>query len=196
MAADTITMKIDQHHGFLSASECAGIIEAVSESFTRAKVVSQTSEAYHPGRVAESAWLPQDHELSVSIKQRIADTLGLPTENMEQVSVVRYHVHGEYQPHVDWFDPADESFMACTLFGGQRSHSVLMYLDVDYTGGETGFPNLGLVIAPELGKMVVWPSRGDDGELSQDCLHAGLPVLSGLKHIAIVWVRDHRYWGE
>jgi len=191
-----MAMEIAQHHGFLSAEECASIIEMASQHFVKATVVGPTSEGYHPGRVAESAWLPQDHELSITIKQRISDLLDLPVSHMEQISVVRYHEHGEYQPHVDWFDPADPSFMACTLFGGQRSHSVLMYLDTGYEGGQTAFPELGLVIEPELGKMIVWPSRDEDGELSQLSLHAGLPVTSGVKHIAIVWVRELKYWGD
>ena len=189
-------MKISEHHNFLTAEECQTLIDLAGDSFSRATVVGPTSEAYHHGRTAESAWIPQDNAHSIAIKARIAELIGIPVCNMEQVSVVRYKAGGEYQPHVDWFNPDDPSFMACTLFGGQRLCSVLIYLNDGYVGGETDFPNVAMKITPELGKALVWYNHDDSGELTQDSLHAGMPVISGLKYIAIVWVREQKYWGD
>lgn len=189
-------MNIREIPGFLSAEECKALVGVAADSFSRATVVGPTTETYHPGRVAESAWIPQDNGLSRDIKLRVAELIGIAACNMEQLSVVRYHEGGEYQPHVDWFDEADPSFMACTLFGGQRVCSVLIYLNDDYRGGETAFPNVGRVFVPQTGKALVWYNHDEHGALSQDNLHAGLPVISGVKHVAIVWVREHRLMGD
>ena len=39
----------------------------------------------------------------------------------------------------------------------------------------------------------MWTNLNENGSLDYDSKHAGLPVLSGEKWIAIVWVRQNKF---
>jgi hypothetical protein len=66
-------------------------------------------------------------------------------------------------------------------------------LNDDFTGGETEFPKKDTSVTPQTGRLLIWRNLNEDGTLDYDSLHAGLPVLSGEKNIAIVWVRENSF---
>jgi prolyl 4-hydroxylase len=74
--------------------------------------------------------------------------------------------------------------------GGQRVYSCLFYLNDEFEGGETEFPIKKIKVTPKIGRMLMWSNLKIDGSLDFESLHAGLPVISGTKWIAIVWVRE------
>jgi hypothetical protein len=77
--------------------------------------------------------------------------------------------------------------------GGQRVYSCLFYLNDDFTGGETEFVNRDIKIKPKTGRLLIWKNIKEDGSLDYDSFHAGLPVISGTKWIAIIWVRENSF---
>lgn len=81
-------------------------------------------------------------------------------------SIIRYNRGDFYSNHIDT-DPVN-----------LRRHSVIMYLNDNFEGGETIFPNKGIVVAPMAGHCILFPP----GEV-----HRGDPVLSGTKYIAATW---------
>jgi prolyl 4-hydroxylase len=52
---------------------------------------------------------------------------------------------------------------------------------------------LNITIKPEKNKMVIWDNLNQDESLNYDSLHAGLPVKSGVKYIAIIWIRKNQF---
>lgn len=57
---------------------------------------------------------------------------------------------------------------------GKRSFlTVLIYLNSDFTGGETWFEEEDLTVMPELGAATIFP---------HELIHAGCPVRTGLKY--------------
>lgn len=86
------------------------------------------------------------------------------------IEVIHYVPGGFYKPHTD---------------SGQRSHSryltIICYLNDDFEGGATHFPNSDFSVLPERGKAVVFPA---------DYLHQAETVLDGEKYIALAWLVD------
>ena len=84
------------------------------------------------------------------------------------IEVVRYIPGGFYKAHTD---------------SGLRSHAryitVVCYLNDDFDGGGTYFPNADYLVVPKQGMAVLFPA---------DYLHQAETVLGGTKYIAITWL--------
>lgn len=61
------------------------------------------------------------------------------------------------------------------------------------TGGGTGFPELGLEVAPEQGSAIVFNDCHDNGEEDGRSLHQGLPPINPntVKLAINGWIRSH-----
>jgi Rps23 Pro-64 3,4-dihydroxylase Tpa1-like proline 4-hydroxylase len=99
-------------------------------------------------------------------------------EYMEAINFVKYGPGQHFQTH------ADHGFSyICTV-------SSVMYLNDEYEGGELYFPNFDLIIKPEYGDIVLFPSTFIYS-------HAALPVKSGTKYAAVTMFdyndRAHKY---
>jgi prolyl 4-hydroxylase len=48
-------------------------------------------------------------------------------------------------------------------------------------------------VTPLKGKLVVWDNLNPNGSLDYTSIHAGLPVISGIKYIAVIWIRENKF---
>jgi prolyl 4-hydroxylase len=177
--------------GILSVDECSELIALARPRLKRALTVSTDGGAeQHEARTGAGMFFALgENPLIERIEQRIAALLDLPVIHGEGLQVLHYQHGQEYQPHVDWFDPAQPGHARVTAQGGQRVASVVMYLNTPEAGGGTGFPALGLEVTAVQGSAVYFAyEEGDHGSL-----HAGLPVLRGEKWIATKWLRERPY---
>jgi prolyl 4-hydroxylase len=138
-------------------------------------------------------WLREKSDLSDKIKKLVVEKTNLPLENQEAIHIVKYEIGGQYKLHHDFFHPNTDYYESCIKQGGQRAYSCLIYLNDNFTGGETDFPKVNKTVIPELGKLIVWDNLKEDGSLDYDSFHAGLPVIEGQKWICIVWVRENKF---
>jgi prolyl 4-hydroxylase len=110
-------------------------------------------------------------------------------KNFEDIQVVKYGVQGKYDPHFDGTECGEDVGVKC--YENQRLATVLIYLNDDFEGGHTRFPNLGISITPKKGSAVFfWVADRSNRLVYQETLHGGDPVLSGEKWIATQWVRS------
>lgn len=86
------------------------------------------------------------------------------------VQLVKYEPGGFYKAHRD-----------NGVLYKNRYYTIVCYLNADFEGGETSFPELDYSVAPEAGKAVVFPSH---------YLHMGNEVMNGTKYIAVIWMLD------
>ena len=68
----------------------------------------------------------------------------------------------------------------------------MLYLNDDFEGGGTDFPNLGKTVKPEKGKAVFWRNMDDNGNGISDVMHEGMDVTKGTKYIVTSWWREKR----
>ena len=127
------------------------------------------------------------------IEQMMAAAAGMQIFNGEPLAVLNYRPGEEYKPHFDAFLPNDPGASQLLAMGGQRIKTVLVYLNDDFKGGATDFPNRSIRVEPEAGKLLLMENCNPDGTPSQSGLHAGLPVTEGEKWLASMWMREQAF---
>ncbi len=184
------------YEGLLSASECEAMIALAETRLTRSTVVDeQLGEARpHEHRTSAGGFFQRgEHALVARIEARLAELLDWPVENGEGLQVLRYGVGGEYRAHFDWFNPSHAGSERHLRTGGQRVGTCILYLSEVEDGGGTRFPSLGLEIRPRPGAVLYFADVDARGVEDPSTLHAGVPVLAGVKYIATKWLRERRY---
>lgn len=135
----------------------------------------------HPIRTSKGAVLGPTREDLVlrAINLRIARASKTDIAQGEALAVLHYGPGEQYRLHMD------------TLPGttNQRLRTVLLYLNSDFTGGETHFPEIGVTITPRGGDVLVFDNLDPRGSPDPRTRHAGLPVTSGAKWLATRWIR-------
>lgn len=127
---------------------------AVSEAQAPAALVGMTKLVLHQGRTL----IPAIYG---------ARYAGQPLKP-SAVQVNRYTEGGVYQPHFDiGLGPACENF------------SLICYLNTEYLGGQTYFPDLGHLVTPLAGKAILFRS---------EMIHGSVKIAHGAKYIIVSWL--------
>ena len=74
-------------------------------------------------------------------------------------------------------------------FGGLRVMTFMIYMSDVQAGGHTIFPQTGVSIKPEEGKVLLWFNVGAWKNYDSRIFHLGCPVLHGNKWIANKWIK-------
>ena len=107
------------------------------------------------------------------------------------MQIVKYEKDNYYKEHHDSFPFYDPDFLSQ---GGHRVLTTLIYLNDDFNGGETRFPNLNMNVKPMRNSAVVFrPLDSENKKCHPKALHAGMPVKSGIKYICNIWIRESPY---
>lgn len=179
---------------FAGAAECRWLIDSARERLGPSTVFDFSSGAMRPDprRTSRAAMFTFDQvDLVVEmIRARISAALDLPLPHFEVSQVLHYAPGQQFHPHHDYFDPAAQGFQEEITARGQRIATLLIYLNDDFTGGETRFPSLGFNYRGGIGDAIAFASVDPDGRPNPLTLHAGLAPGSGEKWIFSQWVRD------
>jgi predicted 2-oxoglutarate/Fe(II)-dependent dioxygenase YbiX len=101
----------------------------------------------------------------------------------EPLQLLHYGEGGHYIPHVDaetlYTDEDGLELWEKTL---DRDLSVVYFLNDEFEGGELFFPNLGLLVKPEAGTLVCFPS-------DHNYIHGVKPVTAGRRYTVVTWMR-------
>lgn len=176
---------------FLNADECAGLIERID---ARRRPSGLADHDGAPGyRTSETCDLDGDDAFVADIIARLAAYGGLDVAHAEPLQGQRYAVGQEFKAHTDYFEPSGEGFARYCGLSGQRTWTLMVYLNEPGAGGATRFKNLDKIFKPETGKLLAWNNLMPDGTPNYAALHQGMPVRSGTKYIITSWFRD-RVW--
>lgn len=180
----------------LSEAECDELAEQCEQRMAPSPVVGETDGAsqLHAHRTSRGAMLQRgETELIARVEQRLAHLAKWPVERGEGMQVLRYEKGNEYRAHYDWFNPDQPGPRKHLERGGQRVATFVIYLMDVEQGGGTGFPNLGLEVMPKKGGAVFFANTDAYGVPDKQTLHAGMPVISGVKMVANKWLRERQY---
>lgn len=172
----------------LSPSECSEIITNTVNNLKPLQVSGIKGSTYSSDRIAEGNFIYSNPPIIQKIKNIVSNVTNLPIENQEVPNIIRYKRGGHYTPHHDYFDPKDFPKFKQR---GNRKYSCLFYLNEDFEGGETFFPQYKLKIGPTLGTLIRWENLYPNGDINPNSLHAGLPVTKGEKWILVIWVNEN-----
>lgn len=111
-----------------------------------------------------------------------AKALGRPYCLFESADIL-YYQKGHYMtPHHDY--PYNPRKIDYYQQAGTREAVALIYLNDDFTGGETYFPHLDVNITPKKGRMSIWTHSGDD-KIDWSMMHESIEVKQGEKFAVI-----------
>jgi len=172
-----------------SAAECRYLMLLGAPWLRTAMIIDDiTGEGrIDPKRDAQTSDFPPLAEDLVvqSINRAIATATGTRPEWGEPLNILRYGPGQQYRPHFD-------------AGGGERPEdfrhwTALIWLNEDYAGGETHFPELKLKVRGGVGDLLMFRNVDLEGRADPRLLHAGLPVTDGIKWMASRWIRSRDF---
>ena len=115
-------------------------------------------------------------------------------DECEDLQVVRYEPGTYYREHHDSCCDGTQGCIDFEKEGGQRVATLLVYLNSDFTDGETHFPNLDLKLKADPGSAILFRPLGtEESKCHPKALHAGLPISSGVKYVCNAWIRENKF---
>jgi hypothetical protein len=127
----------------------------------------------------------------VLLQSRMAAACGIPERHMEAPSVLHYDPGEQIANHFDFVDPkSTDDYAGEIARNGQRLITFLLYLNEDYDGGETAFPELGFSHRGRIGDGLYFVNALPDMQPDLRMLHAGRPTTRGEKWIITQFVRS------
>ena len=128
------------------------------------------------------------------VQARMAASCGIPFQNMEAPAILNYRPGQEISNHYDFVDPrTTPNYDQEIARNGQRVVTFLAYLNDDYQGGETDFPELGVRHKGTRGEGLYFVNAFPDGKPDLRMLHAGRPPAGGDKWIVSQFIRSRAY---
>ena len=172
MAVFSVYTEPEVIKGFLTPKDCNTLINYNSE-FYQSKFATNNSIIDCFCKYINN----NSHEIS-SILKKCSEKFPKHKENFENLKVVKYKKGGFIPVHLDSVHPIT------------RTHSILMYLNENYEGGETAFPNLNKQFKLNTGDILYFHNYDSYGNPTKLALHQGNVVKSGEKWICNLWVKS------
>jgi prolyl 4-hydroxylase len=176
---------------FLDEAECRRIIALIDARRRPSTVSDDLGDQYF--RTSETCDLDPSEPAVVALDARIAELTGLDPAHGEPVQGQRYAVGQEFKAHTDYFEPDGPDYQRFCSKTGQRTWTVMIYLNEPEAGGATRFKTIGKTVQPEAGKLLAWNNLTPDGRVNVNTLHHGMKVRMGTKYIVTKWYRE-RPW--
>jgi prolyl 4-hydroxylase len=209
LTVESVTPRVFSIEDFLSPDECDQLIQLALQQGLQASTVYSGSFAKQQRdlhtRSSMNTWLARSTaNLTDRVYRRAAAVLAMDeallqapvrdeeneqhlhphsTSLAESLQVVRYKKKQEYTAHHDFVYPSQTHRMQPTRFA-----TLLLYLNDDFTGGQTVFPRAvnahfhdGISIEPKKGRAVLFYNVLPDGNVDDLSIHSSKPVEKGEK---------------
>lgn len=178
---------------FIPVRLCQWIIELARPKLEGARILDEAggrrADSYRTNTGTGFSLVETDLILQL-VHRRIAAATQITADCQEPTNVLHYAVGQQYGPHFDFLDPEAPQFAARLAREGQRVGTFLVYLNDDFEGGETHFPDLGLRYRGQPGDGLFFWNVDPAGAVDRRTLHAGLAPTRGEKWLLSKWIRD------
>jgi prolyl 4-hydroxylase len=173
---------------FLPLDLCAALVGRIDAVRRPSTISDSNGDASY--RTSETGDLSATDPVVIDTEARITALTGLNPVHGEPLQGQRYAVGQEFKGHTDYFEPTGLDYFRYCGIAGNRTWTVMVYLNVPEAGGATRFPAVDKTIQPEVGKLVAWNNRRADGSLNPATLHQGMKVRAGVKYVITKWFRE------
>ena len=172
---------------FLDAGECEHII-ARTLGCLRPSTITRDDEPDQYFRTSNTCDLGLlDDEVIKKIDLRICAMIGLDPAHSEVLQGQHYEVGQEFKAHTDYFE--EDELAEYGGEAGQRSYTVMIYLNDVEEGGETCFTIVNQTVQAKRGRAVIWNNLNPDGSVNHNSMHHACPVKQGNKTVITKWFR-------
>ncbi|KAI0131484.1 hypothetical protein F4814DRAFT_457309 [Daldinia grandis] len=214
ISLDPLIIYIDS---FLAPTETKALLEAGHSVFAPSRVYKSGHNQDTQDRTSLSAGLPRDNPAVQCVLSRAEGFLGTmldpSRDDIGPPQLVRYTAGQRFNRHHDWYDRPQPTRRGMLGRGKSwnRIASFFAILEDQCTGGETWFPFVnttalskadekgqrlwrnhedgGLAFKPVAGNALFWVNLLQNGTGDERTVHAGLPVVEGLKTAMNIWPR-------
>lgn len=183
---DTPLAQVYELPDFLSRQDCEALMAAIDRSLVPS-TVTRGDSAYRTSRTCHLRGV--DAHLVTRLDQRLVALFGVEASFSEPLQGQRYDTGQYFKEHTDWFEPGTDEFATHTNPGGQRTWTVMIYLNTVHGGGQTCFQRLGRCFTPIQGLALAWNNLMADGTPNPFTLHVAMPVEHGSKWVVTKWFR-------
>lgn len=186
-------MQLFISRSFLNAEDCAELVQRIDAQRRPSTIADDLG--YEAFRTSETCDLDGSDPFVAMIGAKLSAFIGIPAEYGEPLQGQRYAVGQEFKAHTDYFEPSGADFEQYCGRSGNRSWTLMVYLNEPQAGGATRFTKAGKTIQPETGKLLAWNNRTADGALNPATIHHGMKVRAGTKYVITQWYREHIWTG-
>ncbi len=184
---DTDAAQLYEIPDFLDAETCRTLTAAIDVSLTPSTVTRGPADY----RMSSTCFIRRtEPELAMDLDVRISELIGVSPAWSEPIQGQRYDPGGYFKAHKDFFAPNTPEFDRHTRNGGQRTWTVMIYLNDVEEGGGTRFEAVGRTFRPVPGLALAWNNLGIDGAPNHATMHEALPVVRGVKYVITKWFRE------
>ncbi|MEO5867268.1 MAG: 2OG-Fe(II) oxygenase [Sphingomonas sp.] len=188
----TAKLTLFLHRAFLDAATCDALIARI-EDHRRPSTISD-SNGDPTFRTSETCDLDASDPVVARLEAQILDLTGLDSRYGEPLQGQRYEAGQEFKLHTDYFEPSGADYRRYCDVAGQRTWTVMLYLNTPRAGGATRFKAIDKIVQPEMGKLLAWNNLRPDGTPNAATLHQGMKVRAGVKYVITKWFRE-KPWG-
>ncbi|MDB5679180.1 2OG-Fe(II) oxygenase [Sphingomonas bacterium] len=181
-----------QKRGFIAPELCTELIAQIDVTRRPSTVSDYNGDAAF--RTSETCDLNSADPAVAELERRIIDFIGLDPAHGEPIQGQRYAVGQEFKGHTDYFEPSGLDFHKFCSIAGNRTWTVMLYLNEPDAGGATRFKAIDKLVHPETGKLLCWDNLRADGSPNPSTIHQGMKVRAGVKYVITKWFRE-RPWG-
>jgi len=183
---DTPLAQVYELPTFLSRDDCEELMAAIDRSLVPS-TVTRGDSSYRTSRTCHLRHVNPD--LVARVDQRLAALFDVDPVLSEPLQGQRYDPGQYFKEHTDWFAPGTDEFTSHTNPGGQRTWTVMIYLNTVPQGGQTCFKRLGRCYTPVQGMALAWNNLMADGTPNPFTLHEAMPLEDGSKWVVTKWFR-------
>ncbi|GGO93773.1 prolyl 4-hydroxylase [Stakelama pacifica] len=177
---------------FLDPALCQSLMDRIDASRRPSTVGDSNGDPYF--RTSETCDLDAADPVVAELDKRILAFTGLDRRHGEPIQGQRYAAGQEFKAHTDYFEPTGEDYDKYCSVAGQRTWTVMIYLNDPEAGGATRFRVIDKIVQPETGKLLAWSNLRPDGTPNAATLHHAMKVRAGTKYVVTKWFRE-RPWG-
>ena len=183
---DTDKLEIFYIDNFLNNDECSHIINAIRSKLRPSELASPDNDKFF--RTSSTCDLAElNDEIIKNVDDKICNLLLIENCLSEPIQGQYYEVGQEFKPHTDFFEDYELKINGGAL--GQRSYTVMIYLNATEEGGETTFPLINEEFSPSEGKAIIWCNLNTDMSPNAFSVHHAKQVRKGYKAIITKWFR-------
>jgi prolyl 4-hydroxylase len=177
---------------FLDPGHCAELCALIDRDRRPSTIADSNGDTAF--RTSETCDLDPAEPVVARLDAAILDFCRLDPAHGEPIQGQRYAVGQEFKAHTDYFEPQGADFAQFCSVAGNRTWTVMIYLNQPDAGGATRFKVVDKLVQPEIGKLLAWNNLRPDGTPNPATLHHGMKVRAGTKYVITKWFRE-RPWG-
>lgn len=181
---------------FVPLTVCRWMIDRSKGHLSRALVYDPVKGKDFENVTRTNSWaqfdLMSSELIHLLVQLRMQAACGVPLHNMEANAILHYAVGEQSTNHFDFVDPRTPDYEQEVTRNGQRILTFLVYLNDNYDGGETEFPELGISHKGQPGEGLYFVNTLDNNEPDLRTVHAGRPPTHGEKWVVSQFIRSRR----